>query len=663
MTSLTLILMAIAIMGASGIPTLCGARRALTGQRLAVALMLAGSMLGLVGTFSVLLHPVPVALRITDLLPMGQIALEVDALSAVFLMPVFVVPALGAIYGLGYWRQSTHPANGRKLSFAYGILAAAMALVLIARDGVLFLTAWEIMALAAFFASTADDNDPSVRQAGWIYLIATHAGTICLVAMFTMWQRTTNVFAWGPLAPDAFQSGVPTALFFLALIGFGFKAGIMPLHIWLPGAHANAPSHVSAVMSGVMLKMGVYGIIRVAGWLPTPPTWWGGLLLAVGAITGLLGIAFAMAQRDIKRLLAYSSIENIGIIMIGVGLALTGRSLNRQDLVLLGLGGALLHVWNHSLFKALLFFNAGAIIHATGTRDIEDLGGLAKRMPRTAGLFLLGATAICALPPLNGFVSELLIYMGLFQTTIPGVASSAWPMAGLVVVVLAIIGTLTAGCFCRVFGIVFLGTPRCPATATAHDPRRHLLGPMMVLAVGCLLLGFMPTLIELFLEQAISVWTGTTVRFEPSLSSIAPWGWINLLAVGLIVLTLVIGLLLRCLWRQQPSVKTETWSCGYAQPTARIQYTGSSFGQSIVALFAWALRPIIRLPQIEAPFPRPRSFNSSIPDPVLDRLVIPFFSMTTRALLRLRFLQQGRIQIYIIYFLAAILMLLLLGRL
>jgi hydrogenase-4 component B len=663
MTSLSLILLAIAILGASGLPALFGPRRAMAGQHAAVALMLLGSAAGLAGTAWVLIQPMPVALEIAGVLSLGRFSVAVDALSAIFLLPVFVVPALGACYGLGYWRQTAHPANGRKLSVAYGLLAGAMALVVIARDGVVFLTAWEIMALAAFFAATADDRDPAVRQAGWVYLIATHIGTLCLVAMFALWQRATGEFAWGPLTSGAiFHPALPTAIFLLALIGFGFKAGLMPLHVWLPGAHAKAPSHVSAVLSGVMLKMGVYGIVRATGWLPAPPTWWGGLLLGVGAATAVFGIAFAMAQRDLKRLLAYSSIENIGIIAMGVGLALGGRSLGRPELILLGLGGALLHVWNHSLFKSLLFLNAGAIIHATGTRDIEDLGGLAKRMPRTAGLFLLGATAICALPPLNGFVSEWLIYIGLFRTTTSGAAGPAWPMAGLGVVALAMAGALAAGCFCRAFGVIFLGTARSNATATAHDPGAPLLGPMAMLATGCLMLGFLPALGAPLLERAVGVWAGTPAGAGHSLEDLAPMPWISLLAVALAGLTLATGWLLRRRWRQVPCAAAETWGCGYARPTARIQYTGSSFGQTLVDLFAWVLWPITRNPRITAPFPRPRGFSIVVPETVLDRLVRPVFSLTARGLQWLRFLQQGRIQIYVVYFLAAVLTLLLLGR-
>ena len=310
------------------------------------------------------------------------------------------------------------------------------------------------MAMAAYFAATAEDDNPDVCRAGWVYLIATHVGTLCLIAMFALWRHATDSFALNPA--QGISAEAAGTIFVLSLIGFGFKAGIMPLHVWLPGAHANAPSHVSAVMSGVMLKMGVYGIIRMTAMLPVTAVWWGGVVLIVGAITGVAGIAFAIGQNDIKRMLAYSSIENIGIIMIGLGLALLGRAFNQPEWILLGLGGALLHVWNHSLFKSLLFFNAGAIIHASHTRNIDQMGGLAKRMPRTMVLFVVGAVAICALPPLNGFASEWLIYSGLFSTLGFG-SGQGFPVAAIAAVPLAMIGALAVACFVKILGTVFLG--------------------------------------------------------------------------------------------------------------------------------------------------------------------------------------------------------------
>jgi hydrogenase-4 component B len=407
MLSVNLILGAIALQCMSGLPAFLFSSKSLAGQRITTTLMISGSVMGLCGVGMAMGAVTPPSLSFQWALPLGQFAVKIDSLSILFLSLIFIVPVLGSVYSLGYWKQSEHPENGCRLGAFFGMLTGSMALVVIARDGVLFLIAWEVMAVAAFFAATVEDDNPNVRQAGWVYLIATHIGTLCLIAMFALWQHATGSFALEPT--QSISGAVAGALFILTIIGFGFKAGLMPLHVWLPGAHANAPSHVSAVMSGVMLKMGIYGIIRMTALMPTMGTWWGYVLLVVGAITGIAGIAFAIGQQDIKRLLAYSSIENIGIISIGLGLALLGRFQGRMDLIFLGLGGALLHVWNHGLFKSLLFLNTGAIIHAVHTRDIDQMGGLAKLMPKTMILFLFGAIAICALPPLNGFVSEWLI--------------------------------------------------------------------------------------------------------------------------------------------------------------------------------------------------------------------------------------------------------------
>lgn len=337
MLSIWMILAAITVMSTSGLPACLLSSRSVTGQWLAMLCMCLSSILGLVaiGTaFSGASWPI---LCIPWLLPFGQFEISIDAISALFLVPVLIVPALGSIYGLRYWKQSEHPENGRRLVLFYGLLAGSMALVVIARDAVLFLIAWEIMAIAAYFAATAEDDNPDVCRAGWIYLVATHIGTLCLIAMFALWRYTTNSFILVPT--QAISSELAGTIFVLSFIGFGFKAGIMPLHVWLPGAHANATSHVSAVMSGVMLKMGVYGIIRISSLLPVIMAWWGSVVLISGIITGIAGIAFAIGQNDIKRILAYSSIENIGIIFIGLGLALLGRSYDQPGWIILGLGG------------------------------------------------------------------------------------------------------------------------------------------------------------------------------------------------------------------------------------------------------------------------------------------------------------------------------------
>ncbi|MEI7851324.1 MAG: proton-conducting transporter membrane subunit [Kiritimatiellales bacterium] len=652
MNGLWMILTAAGLMMASGFPAGFGPRRSRTAQCLATVLLVLGSLTGLSGLAIVLFSSEPCALSFPWHLPWGSFSVGLDALSAVFLIPVFIVPALGSVYGLDYWRQSDHPDNGRGLSLFYGLLAGAMVMVVIARDAVLLLIFWEIMALAAFFLATAENEKPEVRRAGWIYLVATHTGTVCLLALFALLRQVSGSFALSAMDAGSLTSGVATTLFILTVIGFGFKAGIMPLHVWLPGAHANAPSHVSAVMSGVMLKMGVYGIIRMLTLLPVTEMWNGELLLSLGAITGILGIAFAIGQSDIKRLLAYSSIENIGIITMGIGLALIGRTLHRVDFILLGLGGALLHVWNHSLFKSLLFLNSGAIMHAVHTRDMNRMGGLAKSMPRTAGLFILGAIAICGLPPLNGFVSEWLIYLGLFQSVETGNGIS-WPAAGIGAVALAMIGALSLACFVKIYSTVFLGQPRFPNHSAPHDPKPLMHYPMFLLAAGCVVLGILPQLGLPLIQRAAAQWMDPSIQG----SLLAPIQWISKAALVLIVVSRLIIALVRKKIRKQPGVSIGTWGCGYAQPTPRMQYTATSFGEMLVKRFRWALRPRTQRPVIASPFPHKTGFSTEVPDTVLDRMVLPVFQYTGRQIMKLRLLQQGRTEIYLLYMLIILLFL------
>ncbi|MEX0775070.1 MAG: proton-conducting transporter membrane subunit [Phycisphaeraceae bacterium] len=667
MLSLWMVLAAAGVLALSGLPACLLGSPSSTGQRAATLLMVIGSGLGLGGLVLSLGQAAPPALGLAWLLPWGQFAVTIDSISILFLGPVFVVPALGAIYGLGYWRSSEHPDNGRRLGLFYGLLAGSMVLVTIARDGVLFLIAWEVMALAAYFAATVEEDNAEVRRAGWVYLVATHAGTMCLLAMFALWRHATGSFALEPSAAAlAIPAGVAGTIFVLALLGFGFKAGLMPLHVWLPGAHANAPSHVSAVMSGVMLKMGIYGIVRMTALLPVGAWWWGGVLLAAGAITGVAGLAFAIGQHDLKRLLAYSSIENIGIIAMGLGLALLGRSLDRADWVVLGMGAALLHVWNHSLFKSLLFFNAGAIIHAGHTRDMDQLGGLARQMPRTMMLFVVGAVAICALPPLNGFAGEWLLYVGLFRTLGPGPgpdlgAGAGLPVVAVAAVALAMTGALAVACFVKLLGAVFLGSPRSPLAQHAHDPPASMMAPMALLAAGCAGIGLFPMVASPLLEDAARTWAALPDS-SATIASLAPLRWITALGLGLVVLIIALVLALKVLPRAKVVARTGTWDCGYAQPTTRMQYTGSSFGQTLVELFAFVLWPKRHWPAIRGLFSSSAHYKGVVPDTVLDRLVLPLFHVAGRYLPNLRVLQQGQTQMYVLYVLVIVIVLLIWGQ-
>ncbi|MDH5298577.1 MAG: proton-conducting transporter membrane subunit [Desulfobulbaceae bacterium] len=610
-----------------------------------LAMILAGCLLGLLATGLALAHPDQAALFLPWPVPGAALALKIDGLSAVFLIPALLVIATGALYATGYWPVQKGRAGSGWVRLFYPLLAGGLLMALVADNGVLFLTGWEIMALAGFFLVVTDRNEEAMR-AGFIYLAATHAGTLALFGMFSL---LASLDPANPLLPRAMSLAAATpqatAVFLLALLGFGLKAGLMPLHIWLPGAHAAAPSHVSALMSGVMIKVGIYGLLRTTGYFVAIPPWWGWTILTLGLLSALLGVAFAIAQHDIKRLLAYHSVENIGIILLGFGIALLGRSYDAPSLVTLGMAGALLHVINHGLFKSLLFLSAGSMIHATGTRRMSGYGGLLRPMPVTALFFLGGAVAICGLPPLNGFVSEWLVYMGLFQVSqqdaVPAMALLALPA-------LAMTGGLALLCFAKVFGLSFLGTPRAGQTAAREAPLTMLL-PMGVLLTACLWIGVAPTTFLPLLATATGAWQGTALSPALALASLAPAGNISLVAL-LLLLFMGAGLLYVRQDKSRQIAKGPTWGCGYQHPIPRAQYTTSSFGQMIVDFFGWALQTRASKAKRSRLFPHEATYSTHTPDGVLDLLLLPAVTLVARIASHIRrSVQNGVLGFYLLY--------------
>lgn len=640
----------------SGAPGLFCGRRSAVGQVLSVVMAVPSGLFGLIGAWGAFRGEGWEIVRVPLPIPGAEFALGADSLSAFFLAPVFLISAVGSVYGLEYWKQADHPDNGRRLRFFYGILSTALAVVVLARNSVTFLIGWETMAVSAFFLVGTDDTQDDVRDAGWLYLGASHAATLSLFALFGLLYSVSGSFEFTRLDAAALSPGMLTAVFLLALFGFGLKAGLMPLHFWLPSAHAMAPSHVSAIMSGVLIKSGVYGLLRITWMFPNSPLWWGGLILALGVVSAVLGIVFAASQNDLKRLLAYSSIDNMGVVAVGLGLALLGRSLNQPAWMVLGLGGALFHVWNHAIFKSLLFFAAGAVIHTRGTRRIDLLGGLAGAMPWTAAAFLIGATAACGLPPLNGFVSEFLIYFGLFQTLGLGNGASL-PAATFAIPALALMGAGAVVCFTKAYGIVFLGTPR-----QHHDEPPHSTGPAMrtpffTLGALCLLLGAFPGLIVPAIDRVLALWGGPADALQ-SLASAAP---VDALSYSAIALFAALGLGLYALnWKVDagPLARASTWGCGYTGATPRIQYTGTSLVQILEVLFRWSLLPVEERPKIRELFPQTARFETRVPEIVLDRALLPAFRIAGRGLVWVRLIQQGSIHIYLLYILAALVLLL-----
>ncbi|MFO0745167.1 MAG: proton-conducting transporter membrane subunit [Myxococcota bacterium] len=654
MSGAVVIVIGIVLMFVSGVPALVRATPG--GRRLATALVALASAALATGIALALTDPSGAALTLDWSLPFGRFALAVDATSALFLLPIAVVPLLAAVYAHGYV-EGAHDAGGHghwprtaaaRIRLFYGVLAGSLALLVVARDSILFLLAWEGMALGSFFLITIDDRDPATRSAGWVYLVATHVGTLALFAMFALLAKARGDTWLEPLAPGALAPAQAGGIFALGLVGFGMKAALTPLHVWLPPAHAAAPSHVSAIMSGVVTKMGVYGLVRLAMLLPDLPIAWGTALVAVGAISAVAALAFAIGQTDLKRMLAYSTIENVGIIAIGLGVALLGRALGSGALVALGLGGALFHVLAHSLMKTLLFFGAGAILHATGTRHLEHLGGLAAGMPKTARLFAFGAVAICALPPLTGFASELLVYLGVFR----GLDDGAPGFASLAAPALALTGALAVATFVRAFGVAFLGAPRSAVAAHAHESPPSMLAPMTLAGALLLALGLAPVVVTSFLDPITAAFARAPT---PSLATLAPLDWISGGGLALVAAVALTFWLLRRRVARTAYRTVPTWDCGYAAPSARMQYTASSFGLTLVGVFGWLVRPTRRRPVLTSAFPGPSSLEQAVPDVVLDRLVLPAGRRAEKSFARMRVLQQGRLHVYILYMLLAVL--------
>ena len=598
---LNLCAIAIMLMACSGVPGLLLPRHSPRGQRIATGMVCLGALTGLSGVAIGFIHPDGAA-YILPWNATGGSLIALDALSAFFLVPILIVGGLGSIYGLGYWPQARKARTAPKLQFFWGTMMAGMSLLVVSAHAMAFLLGWEFMALSAFFLVSTEDDRTECRKSGIVYIIATHIGTLTLFGLFALWRRASGSFAFAPLQGGAIPALTANALFFLSFFGFGLKAGMMPLHFWLPGAHANAPSHVSAVLSGVMLKMGIYGLVRMTSLLPAPPRLWGGILLVSGAASGILGVAFALAQHDVKRLLAYHSVENIGIILMGLGLAMLGKSLERPDWILLGMAACLLHTWNHSFFKSLLFFGAGSVLTGTRTRAIDRLGGLAKRMPWTAAFFLAGAVAICGLPPMNGFISEFFLYVGLFRTfAVPGSGAS---MAIAAAPVLAMIGALAVACFVKVYGVAFLGSGRSRGADMAVESPESMLIPMAALAALCLAIGLAPGAVAPILEKTIAAWrhTGPASFAAADLAALIPLGTLGFMALGILGATILIALFVEAGTRRSATPRAGTWDCGYARPQSRMQYTASSFADSLVGLFRWALKPRTSVPLVEGAF-------------------------------------------------------------
>ncbi len=589
-----------------------------------------------------------------------------DPLSAFFVLVINFTVLSGTLYARGYLQSYYDTKSAPELRlhyFSFLVLHFSMLLVCMLREALPFLLAWELMSLSSFFLVIFEGRKKEVLKIGISYLIQMHLGFLCIMSAFLIaWTRTGISPSFEGLA-TYFASFPEFPLFLLFFVGFGIKAGFIPLHSWLPHAHPAAPSHVSGIMSGVMIKMGIYGILRVLLYMHKDLLETGTFLLGISMVSGLLGVMYAMVQHDMKKLLAYHSIENIGIIGMGIGGGLLGIATGNETFAFLALTGGLLHVLNHSLFKSLLFFTSGSAYLQTHTRNLEHLGGLLKKMPSTGMLFLFGAAAICGLPPLNGFVSEFCVYSGFFQALRGG--SFSMDIAALLgILALSLIGGLAIFCFAKAFGVAFLGSPRSSSAARAKEVPLSMNLPLYGIALLMGLIGLLPlpflkmsgAAAELFFSP------GTDFSFLYAKGTF-------LSPVGAFFLLLVLILLgLRKLQQSRVAVEeSPTWGCGYSWgDPARHQYTATSFAGSYVDL----IKPLIPVKTAfeslreEEIFPGPRSFSTSSRDFFEDLLVRHPSKKLLSWMEKAALFQSGKVQHYILYafaFLTVMLILLFTG--
>jgi len=606
-------------------------------------------------------------LRLAWLVPLGGLELSLDPLGGFFLALIGFTAVPASIYAMGY-----AGGEGRD-RFAYLVFVVSMGLVPLASNAMTFAIAWELMSLASYFLVLHDRESKESIRAAWIYAVMTHAGLACLLAGMLLLGAGAGSLRfddWRAAAP-ALAGTARSAAFVLLALGFAGKAGVIPLHVWLPLAHPAAPSHVSALMSGVMIKLGVYGLLRASlDWLGVGPAWWGAALLVAGAASSVIGVLYALVEHDLKRLLAFHSIENIGIILLGVGSAALYRSAGLEALALLGLAAALYHTVNHAAFKALLFLGAGAVVHATGTRNMEEMGGLIKRMPWTAACFLVGSAAIAALPPLNGFVSEWLTFLVLFQNTrLDAVGLNLVFTLGIAS--LALTGGLAMACFVKAFGITFLALPRSDAAAHAHEAPPPMRFAMVTLAASCVALGLGATLVI----PALGAVAASVLRTAPP-ATVGDWLTLRVsgdfaslstlaIAIALVASLLVPVVALRLVGASRRTRGYETWGCGRIVQTARMEYTATAFANPFKRVFDFFYRPTKHLDidfhpesrffveRIEYENPTRSIFDDWLYRPALDLLRVVARAAGT--------VQSGSANLYLAYILAALLLMLVLA--
>jgi hydrogenase-4 component B len=582
----------------------------------------------------------------------GDIPLRIDALSAWFILIINFTSFTGVLYGAGYLKASAVQSSILNLHWIlYVVFQSSMILVSMVQNSIAFIVVWEVMSLSSFLLVLFDYSNPKVHKAGLNYLVQMHISVVLLTVGFIWVYFKTGTFDFNGISLF-FETNINIWLFLIFFAGFGLKAGFLGLHTWLPQAHPAAPSHVSGVMSGVIVKMGIYGIIRIMFYIKSDFLLIGEIVLTFSLLTGLYGIMNSSVHRDFKKMLAYCTIENIGIIGIGLGLGLIGIGKENAMLCFLGFGGALLHVLNHSLFKSLLFFSAGSVYRQTHSRDMDKLGGLIKKMPKTALLFFIGAVAIGGLPPLNGFISEFLIYCGILK----GINSANIEQITLMILTFAgmsIIGGISILTFSKTFSIIFLGTPR---ETLKHEPQEVsilMLLPQFLIVLAMIVIAFFPghvfhILCNVLNANNLPSFAQINSDLNNYIGILRSISIASMVFLGIICLIFFIRFILV---KEKEEKYSSTWGCAYNVPNSRLQYTGKSFSKSFGKIMNFLIiekKRYKEIGQVET-FPDSRKYSSFYLDFIENKILDPAIYFINSFINKFQFIQNGKIQAYVIY--------------
>ncbi|HCY35903.1 MAG: hypothetical protein DKM50_13450 [Candidatus Margulisiibacteriota bacterium] len=609
-----------------------------------------GTFFILVPAIKVLVSGITITSTIKFTYPIGNVSLIIDPLSAFFLSLISIMSFIGIIYSIGYIKPYLHKRMAISSHYFFlSILVISMLLVCIVQNALAFLVVWEIMAISSFFLVIFESEKKEVIHAGINYIINMHIGLFILMVGFLILSiNAGNVdFSSFKVLLNTNTSFTNT-MFIIFFLGFGVKAGFFPVHTWLPRAHPAAPSHISGMMSGIMIKTGIYGILRILTLINKPSLTLSYFVLMISIISAVYGIIYAIRQNDIKKMLAYCSIENIGIIGIGIGIGMLGLSYNNNIVAIMGFSGSILHILNHSIFKGLLFYGAGFIYQKTHTKNMEHLGGLAKKMPAVSLLFLIGSIAISGLPPFNGFISEFIIYNGMFQSFL---VRNPFILVTVIISVasLALVGAMALLCFTKAFSAIFLGNAKNTYTESINDISPAMLVSMVVLAIFTLLIGLFPQYVFKLLINPVSVLVPSYHFSVESLNFVSTLSTLSWCIMAFIIIAGLIYLIRYLLLKQRSVYQYKTWDCGYQAGNNRMQYTSSSYADPFLSLTKPLVHNEVELTRIEGFFPQEASLKTHNHDVVEIYLLKPAFKGIKSLLHLFSWVQSGDTQLYIFY--------------